>query len=287
MTSFGYTVASWILAGLLASFCGVFLFLGRSIHRTLALVQVPLSLHLWLAPLAPAMATWSLHASSGGRTFPMVSGVEPGTVVLLLTAIIVYLLSPVASGKCYPLSGGAGVIVNLAALVASMIAMQRLVFKDPAVLRRLLYAGLSEIPTQDTFTVILTATTVFLLLTKLFPDHFLGTLMCPTCTCSAPSGEDRWKALLMLLSGLAIASVLPVTGALFTLALVVAPPFVAARQYSSVSALLLVSSLIGMTLSLFSILGERYIGLPSGLLGTFLTGLLLFIVPERSAHGRQ
>ena len=287
MTSFGYTIASWILAGLLASFCGVFLFLGRSIQRTLAMVQVPLSLHLWLAPLAPAMATWGLLATSAGRSFPMVTGIEPGTAVLFFTAIIVYLMSPVASGKCYPLSGGAGVIVNLAALVASMIAIERLVFKDPSALRRILYAGLSDIPTLDTFTVVLTSTTVFLLLTKLFPDKFLGTLMCPTCTCSAPTGEDGWKALLLLLCGLAIASVLPIIGALFSLALVIAPPFLAARHYTSVSSLLLVSSLIGMTLALLGVLGERYLGLPGGLLGTFLTGLLLFSIPERSSNGGQ
>ena len=282
MTSFGYTIASWVLAGLLSSFCGVFLFLGRSIHRTVVMVQVPLTLHLWLAPFAPAMATWGLQASSGGRIFPMVSGIEPGTLVLLATAIIVYLLSPVASGKCYPLSGGAGVVINLAALVSSMVAIERLIFKDPVVLRRLLYSGLDKIPSEDTFCVVLTATTVFLLLTKLFPDHFLGTLMCPTCTCSAPSHEDGWKALLLLLCGTAVAAVLPITGALFTLALVVAPPFIAARRFTSVTALLTASSLMGMVLALLSVLAERYLGLPGGLVGTFFTGLLLYIVPERS-----
>ncbi len=275
-----YLIASWLMSGFLVSFCGVYLFLWRSIGRTVALVQIPLAVHVFLAPMAPAMATWSLHGSANGRSFSLIQSIDPVVVSLAITALFIYLLSPLASGKCYPISGSAGVVVNLTALLAVILGAKTLSLSDPEGLRQLLYGGLDTVPSPDSFCAILTTISVVLMLTRLFPEHFISVLMCPTCTCGVLVREDRWKAVLFIMLGIGIAASIPFLGAMFTISLVVIPPFLAARYFKSSWLIFLSSAILGMSMAGMALLFRYYLGVSGGLSGTFFGAMLLVLTPD-------
>lgn len=285
MDSFAYTVSSWLLAGILVSLCGAFLFLGRSITRSIAVIQIPFSIHLLLLPWSASFATWQLTASADGKVFELISGLEVATVSLFITVVIVYLLSPVATGKCYPLSGASGVVVNLLALLLVVHSMDGLVLSKPSALRRLLYAGLFDIPSEDSFCLLITTASVVLLLVRLFADKFFSALSAAHLTCGEPNDGDRGKAMVLLLCAASMVAVIPVLGLLMSTVLLIVAPFIAAKYSTSLTRMLIYSSLLGMFVAAASLFLRVYLALPGGLVGTLIMGLLLYVVPE--GRGRE